>query len=243
MISPEEFSNHTEHSRLAFEDSVNAARAIAVEMLPQAKSVADFMLLSNAVRYLTPESLEWAKEYSPDASPEVWLSEFNDERNKQLFAQEAQYLHQLQALLASSDSDSVQIAILRIHSDDSHLYRVFARFPGNVDSYDLDRVSDSQRDTVYMSIESACSRHEADVLLGESDQVIFETENLDRATLYRELRFGLVADNVMHVHERDLEGNITFTRDPRLYILNALQGGFNNENFRFLVSDFVPDHS
>lgn len=241
-----ETSDLAEHSE--FERTIDLAKEMALAKLPQAQTLPEFMMLTNAARGLNAHELaSWVEEEFRHRSAEEWLQDNLEERDRQKFRQEAERVAALRALATSTPiTDSVRVALMKVEEagpfENRIAYRALAVFPQGrqVESYDVSRVSQSAQDEVYIDFSAPCNEQAASTVLGENQTGVFEVEDATLADLSKKLGFDISLGTKQNFKYRDAEGKTIGTRDPKLYVLFALKGGYSNEKDRYLVSDFSP---
>jgi len=224
-----------------FSQNILEARQIAKDRLSKAGDLIEFMQITNAVRGLSPYKLEWARDGYEDRSTQEWFDDYLEPRDTERYQREILLIEKMLDHLPAEEAVKARVVLLKQKTDDdfeTHEYRALLCMPeGQPASYDLLRQHKEINDIMYMSLNSACCRQAIDSILGEKEVGSFTVRPYDVGELYHMLGFD-ISQTQQNFKYRDANGNVIGSRDDRLYILNALLGGFSNEDDRYLISDF-----
>ncbi len=225
-----------------FEQAVHDARGMAEDALVHAKDMKEFLMFTDAVRNLTPESVRWAEEDGEVIPATEWFKYFTRPELVQGFELEAATAEQLLQKLPPSDGESIVSMAATQISESSRMggdYRVVARMPQELVGMNADASSETTYDTVYMMFGTACCGQAVyEVLDGESIKAVqFEPKDIFRLAV--DLGFASEGGQ-QNFRQRDAEGATIGHKDPRDYLQFALKQGFSNERRIFKLSEFSP---
>lgn len=243
--------NSDQQNRAEFEGTIYHAREAVIAELPKATSLAEFMMLTDTLRDLDPEVLgSWVDRESWSNGPEEWIKEFSKENDRLQYEKEVEYATALRWQIGvGKSSSSVQVAVMKVEEEQGSFrpkftFRGVAVFPNGqrIADYGMPRVMPivSPQDEVYIKFSAVCNEQAAEMIIGGESSATFEIENLQLPDIYDRLGLDISEGIKQNFKYRDAAGNTVGTRDPKLYILFAVKGGFSNEDNRYLISDFIP---
>lgn len=242
--------NLESQGRDKFDETTGHAREMVVAELPKATNLTEFMMLTDTLRELDPKVLgSWVDKEFWNIGPGQLIEEVSKENIRPQYEKEVEYARVLQQQIGvRQSSSSVQVAVMKVE-EESPLgpvvtYRGFAVLPSGqrIADYGMPRVMPvvSSQDEVYIRFSAVCNEQAAQTILGELPITTFDVDNLPLSDAFDMLGFDISSTVQQNFKYRDEAGNTVGTRDPKLYILFAVKGGFNNENKRYLISDFNP---
>ncbi|MFC1727274.1 hypothetical protein ACFL0Y_02005 [Patescibacteria group bacterium] len=221
-----------------FAENIKEAQKMALAKLPHASSLVEHLQLTNAARNLKPNNLEWTRAECGDLTADDWLADFMEERDRERFEEEAGIIETM-LNLAEKNTDKAEIVILKTGDEDFPEHRALLIMPEGqkVESYDVPRTSDDEQDILYMNLTAACSHQAAQLILKNNDRERFSIDPHSLGKLREMMGFD-ISGGQQNFRERDSDGQTIGHKNEKLYLLFALQGGFSNEDSRYLISDY-----
>ena len=234
------FKKKERHELTPFERSVQDARILAEEELSKAETLEDFLLLTDAIRNLTPKRLKWADSKESVSTAEEWLGYLKRLELRKQFEKEAKILEKLlRQLPTDRPKDKIQIVIAKVADlkDDWNTHRLLGVLPQT--SSDVGEVD---RSIVYFKPTSACCLQAAAEVLGDETVKVVEADLTNLAQLAMELDFA-PGEAKQNFRYRDEKGNTVGHRSECDYLLFGLMGGFSNEEQLYQLEKFLETRS
>lgn len=218
-------------SREEFGQTIEKAKEMAFQKLGEAGDLPEFMLVNFAYANLDPKDLEWARNDAGGMTPDAWLKEFTDEKDREKISKEATRCANLLARVSEKTVEGGQTITMGIDFDQENGYRLMTVFPAGiaVEPYEITSQDKLKREIVYMRLGSGCCQAAAENLLAGERTKVLTTKALNASQLTDEIHFDFLSPVVEFDPKKYA---------PDLYLLWAAFGMFTGEGSRYKVSGF-----